>query len=337
MTLFLIYLLGCFFLGLPFLPSIFEILRPSDSKSLKITNHILRDPRSSPQFLFWHYAQLLGAENLEALSAIAHVDKPTLLNESILALPKGKVSTLDRSISRVLSGGSIELLSHTAYLCKIVSLQSILTGSHNGLNEIHAKDRLTIGENSKLLWWASGTDIILKPRLDLPGKIQANRSIQIEGEMLFHHLEAPTISYATEERLAHFVALPLTLPRHTYKESCNIKANETFEGDLIVKGDLVLNENSAVHGSVKCHGKLILHSGSRVTGNVVSLGDMECLGNNWIGGTILGQKNISFLPGARIGSENQKVTLSAHTIQISKNFKAHGTIRAWKRGIVRGP
>jgi cytoskeletal protein CcmA (bactofilin family) len=342
MTILFCFVFGLIFLTLPFWPSILEVMRPSDSQALKITNHILRDPRSSPEFLFWHFAHVLGADSIEALETLGRVDTGTLLNESILAIPGGLVSTIPKTVGRVLASSSIELSPKTVYLSKIASLRSISTGTGNAINEIHAKEKLVIRADTKVMWWASAAEIVLQNHLDLPGKIQATQSITIEGGIQFHHLEAPVIATqigstdAPKIREDDFVALPLVPSRHAYKEHCEIKAGDTVEGDLIVKGNLILHENAKILGSVKCHKKVILKEGSRITGNLVSLGPIECEGNNWIGGSILGQKIISFKNSVHVGSENQRVTVSANEIQIDGAFRAHGTLRAWTRGIVSG-
>jgi hypothetical protein len=333
MITFLVFAIGLLFLFLPFIPSVIEVSKPSDSKALKITNHILRDPRSSPEFLYWHFAHLLGTDSLETLENMTKVTDATLLNESILAIPGGEVGTIPKTVARVLSSQSIQLQTKTTYLSKIVSLRSIETGTSNALNEIHAKERLTIGSGSKVMWWASGAEIVLKDKLDLPGKIQATKSIEIEGAIQFHHLEAPRIAVGNDVAPAvEFVALPLVVPRHSFNEHCEIKANTVLEGDLIVKGNLILHENARIHGSVKCHKLITLKRGARITGNMISLGDAQCEGNNWIGGTVLVQKTVSFGNGTFIGSENQRVTVSANRIEISGSFTTHGTMRAWTRG-----
>ena len=206
------------------------------------------------------------------------------------------------------------------------------------MNEIHVKQRLTVGGGSKVLWWASGEDVVLENKLDLPGKIQARSSIQVEGEVHFHHLDAPIIQSGALElknilgRLEAFRVLPLSLPRQCFAKNLEVAAGEVVEGDLIVKGALTLHENARVNGSVKCHQRFVLEKGACVSGNIVSLGDIECRGANWIGGTILGQKDISFLGGVYVGSENQRVTISGNTIQIRGGFRSHGSIRAWKLG-----
>ena len=342
MTIFLCFFVGFIFLSLPFWPSILEVFRPSDSKALKITQHILRDPRSSPEFLYWHFAHLLGAESLDALETLARVKEPTLLPNGILAVPGGNIETVPNTVGRLLSSDSIKLAENTTYLSKIVSLRSIETGSKNAINEIHAKEQLIIGPKSKIMWWASGGDITLKNKLELTGKIQAAQSIHVDGSIQFHHLEAPLISTASSKDRAalktlmpQFVALPQSPPRHHYTENCELKPGEVIDGDLIVKGELTLGEGSRVHGSVKCHRKVVLKEGSYITGNLVGLADISCEGKNWIGGSVLGQKRIRFDNSVFIGSENQRVTLSADRIEIKGAFQAHGTLRAWTLGTVK--
>ena len=341
MTLFIVYALGIFVLVLPFFPAIREVMRPSDSKALKITDHILRDPRSGPDFIFWHFAQLVGADSLESMGEIAKVTDPTLLNDAVYLVPEGPLAALPKNAGRVLAARSIELKNKTNYMSKILSLRSVQTGEENAINEIHAREKLTIKARSKVMWWASAETMSLGDQLDLPGKIQATESIEVDSRISFHHLEAKVIrtknfTQSSNPLANTFVALPLKDKRNHYNENCDIRAGETIEGDLIVRGNLIVHENARVEGSIKGHQQITLMPGASVTGNVVAHGNIECRGNNWIGGTVLGQKNVRFQNGTYVGSENQRITVSADTIQIEGAFQAHGTLRAWKRGTFEG-
>jgi len=326
MTTLVCAILGFLIIFLPFLPSVIEVVRSSDSSALKITNHILKDPRFSPELLLWHFAHLVGSEDLMSLRNLAKVNEPTLLNNAILAVPAGKLGTLDRNISR------------TNYMSKIVSLDSIKTGVQNAINEVHAKERLLLKARSKVMWWASGTDILIEDRVALPGKVQAERSIEFHGRAQFHHLDAPLIqmldSLPKNDTTEFFVQTATRPIRHFFGKDLELSAGENREGDFIVKGDLLLRENATIHGNVKCHKRVTLMKGARISGNLVSIGDLTCLGKNWIGGSILGQKNISFSGPCHVGSENQRVTVSGNTIQIKPPFRSHGTIRAWRSGVI---
>ena len=334
MNIFICFFFGSIFVFVPFLPAIREAFRSTDSQALKITNHILRDPRSSPDLLYWHFAHLINAESIEALETAGRVNEASFINNSILAVPGGLLAPVEKTVSRVLSSASIELEPKTAYLSKIVSLHSLKTGKKNALNEIHAKEDLVIASGTKVIWWASGRDITLENDLDLPGKIQASRSLRILGKAQFLHLEAPVIGTAHAPEINAFsfsVQAEGNPVRHTHKEHCEVRAGETINGDLIVRGNLILHEGAQVNGSIKCHKEVILKTGARVSGNLVSRANIDCQGKNWIGGSILGQKELNFGPDCYVGSENQRITVSANTIKITGCFRAHGTLRAWSR------
>jgi hypothetical protein len=337
MNIFICFFFGFIFMFVPFIPAIREAMRSTDSQALKITNHILRDPRSSPDLLFWHFAHLINAESLEALEAAGTVTKPNLLNNSILAVPGGKLAPIGKNIARVLASSSIELEPKTAYFSKIASLRSLKTGTKNALNEIHAKEHLVISEGSKVIWWASGRDITLENNLDLTGKIQGANAIQILGKLQFLHLEAPTIGTAVAPAINAFsfsVAMEGNPVRHAYPEHCEIRAGEMVNGDLIVRGNLTLHEGAQVNGSIKCHQEIVLKAGARVSGNIVGRDNIDFQGKNWIGGSILGQKELNFGPDCYVGSENQRITVSANTLKFTGNFRAHGTLKAWSRASV---
>jgi cytoskeletal protein CcmA (bactofilin family) len=337
MNIFICFFFGLIFIFVPFIPAVREALRSTDSQALKITNHILRDPRSSPDLLYWHFAHLIHAESIEALEIAGRVTEASLINNSIFAVPGGLLTPLNKTIARVLSSASIELEPKTAYFSKIISLRSLKTGTKNAINEIHAKENLLIASGTKVIWWASGRDITLENDLDLPGKIQGSASIKILGKAQFLHLEAPVITTTAPPEINPFAfsVQPEDAPaRHLFKEHCEIRAGEVVSGDLIVKGNLVLEDGAEVNGSIKCHGNLVLRSGARVRGNLVARGTIDCEGKNWIGGSILGQKSVSLGPDTYVGSENQRITISANTLKISGRFRAHGTIKAWARASV---
>ncbi len=333
MTLLVVFLLGCIVLILPFIPTALEVLNKTDLDPLKISNQTLKDPRSGPDFLFWHLANLLSLDNLDDLKKKAQVKEPTYLNPTLLAIPGGKTPVIPENVARVVSSDSIELVADTSYLSKFLSMSSITSGTNNKLNELHAQDRLTIDSGSKIVWWASGNEVELKSKVSAPGRIQAKSDLILNQEVYFHLLDSPSIrTKGTLRELTSDLPIENTKLRQLIATDHEIAPNEVIHGDLVVKGNLKVGSGAKIMGSIKCHHQIVFEKNATIFGNVVAQGDIEFKGNNQISGSVLGAKKITFHPGCTVGSLRNRVTCSSNLIDIYGEFHAHGTLRAWKAG-----
>ena len=340
MTLFTLFLACGAIILIPFIPTMMEMLSKTDLDPLKISNQTLKDPRSGPDYLFWHLANLLALENLDELKKKVSVGEATFLNPTLLAIPPGQVSIIPAQVARLISASTIELLPNKSYLSKIFSMGSIVTGTDNKLNEMHAQDQLVIASGSKVVWWATGNEVHLHSKVSVPGRVQGKKEVVLDAGVYFHLLDAPLIRTAQPSLMIKTAPREIRAPdqkrptlRRIEAKDFEIGSGEIFLGDLIVKGNLKIGAGARIYGSLKCHQQLSLEPGVQVFGNIVSLGDLHFLGDDLITGSILCSKKISFASGCKIGTSSQRITCSAHEIVINGNFQAHGTLRAWKSGI----
>ena len=328
--------LGLIVIILPFLPTLQEFFRNSDSKPLKISDHLLKDPRSNSGHVFWHFANLISVPNVADLAGKIATELPFYISKSSWVVPGGILFPPPKDASRVVSSDDLELAPHTRYLTKILSLKSIRTANASALHEIHALEDLTLNTASRVIWWASGKNVRIHDQCHLPGKTEAKMEIRMSGEVWFHLLEAPTIRSDS----GSFSSLNETRETSSESESLRtviqgdhvVKKGTNLRSTLIVRGQLLMEPGAEIYGDVKCHGDFTLDQGAKVFGNLVGKKNGTLLGGNHIGGSLLAQKNLKIGPSCQIGSQSHRVTLSALNIQISAPFQSHGVIRAWKMG-----
>ncbi len=329
----LFILTGVAFILLPFAPTLVEVLRKSDSKALKITDTLLKDPRSNPDLIFWHLAQVLNLEGLVKLAETVNVSQEKYLGDSILAVPSGSLGRLPKKVARAVCAGNLTLEAKTGYPSKLLGLKSITTGSQNALNEIHALNKLTLSANSKVIWWASGQEVEVQDLVSLPGKIQAKDQITFKARARFHLAEAPVIKAATGVSMTHemdrdFGKLPYfkaDMPHH-------VEPNTELESNMVIRSTLIVHKNAKIFGHVKAHKKIILEQGAQVYGNLVCMGDIELKGGNYVSGCLLSQKTALIGPQCKIGNALHQITCAAKIMKIQAPAQIHGVLRAWKTG-----
>ena len=329
-------ILGVLLIILPFVPTLIEFFRKTDSKPLKISDHLLKDPRSNPDHVFWHFANLISLENVANLAKKIATNAPYFITESSWAVPEGLLPSPPKGTSRVISSGSLTLTPKTRYLTKILSLGSIQTAKDNALHEIHALEKLTLQTRNRVIWWASGKNIVIHDQCRLPGKTVAKVEIQLAGNIWFHLLDAPLIR--SDLAKVRSSSSPQELVPHADKVRTIIQGDYILEkgtilrSELIVRGNLLVHSGAEIHGDVKCHGDFILAIGAQIFGNLVGMGNGMLQGENFVSGSLLTQKTLKIAASCQIGSPTHLVTLSALTMRIAGPFQGHGVIRAWKSG-----
>ena len=328
----LFFILGFFVVALPFFPTLIELFRKTDSKALKISDHILKDPRSNTGHVFWHFANLIALDNVADIASKIVTQNPFFITPTSWVVPAGLMPSPPKGTARVISSGDLELAPKTRYLTKILSLQSIQTARDNALHEVHALGRLTLAERGRVIWWASGKDVVIHDQCHLPGKTEAKGEIRILGNAWFHLLDAPLICSAVAAPKVLQVVPQGEKLRTVIQGDHVIEAGTTLHSTLIVRGKLLISAGAKVFGDVKCHGDFTLAQGAQVFGNLVGKSDGTLLGDNFVSGSLLTQNTLKIGPASQIGSSDHLVTLSALTMRISGPFQAHGVIRAWKMG-----
>ena len=330
----LFFILGSLIVTMPFIPTLVELFKKTDSKPLKISDHILKDPRSNTGHVFWHFANLIGLENVADIAGKIATQNPFFITPTSWVVPFGLLPTPPKGTARVVSSGDLELSPKTRYLTKILSLKSIRTARDNALHEVHARENLTLADRARVIWWASGQDIEIHDQCHLPGKTEAKGEIRLLGNVWFHLLEAPSICSKNLTPKTFLMKQPPQAEelRTVIQGDYVVEAGTALHSTLIVRGRLLISEGAKVFGNVKCHKDFILAPGAQVFGNIVGKENGTLQGGNFVGGSLLTQKTLKIGPTSQIGTPDHLVTLSALTLRISGPFQAHGVIRAWKMG-----
>lgn len=349
----LVLALGAAVFALPFLPTMLELLRESDSTPAPIPESLSVDPRDSGEQVYWFLAARLGLRTpleLETMTrelkgARSHASS-TLLLEAGIALPE------EVAESQVLAQGPLEVGPGARPKAKLVSMTSLKVGSSSRILEAHARGLLEFGEACLVLWWATGKEVRIGPGCELRGKISAETRATVSPGTVFNLIEAPVIELGERNPVGSpllFVTSPFEgdLPGTIYRSprtGRTVVAGDVvipelaeWKGDLVVRGKLAIGEGAVIRGSVKASRGVELSRGSRVLGSVFSETSIRMGKDSRATGPVAAEDLVALEQGAKVGSVERQTTLIAQRIVARGACRVHGTARAWQEGRVEVP
>lgn len=341
-----------FFMMAPFLPMLREIILGTDVRPSDIPRDLSVDPRGSVEQILWCHVYQLGLGSVEQLREYlgkvdsgAHHSGAYLLNARD-RFP-GKISE-----SQLIGYGPVQTPAGLRSGAKILSLTEATAGAGSRLVEIHALGPLTLGEGTRILWWASGETVRVGLNAVLTGKITGAREIRLRGGSLFHLLEAPTIRFgeweparelrsyhrqAPREPIPGQVSWEKTTRRRICKGEVRIADLMELDSDLIVHGRLVVGEGTLIRGSVKATAGIELKRNCVILGSLISPGSIRIEPECHVRGPIVSEDTLVLEAGVRIGEPERRTTTIGRRILVRGPCRAHGLVRAWKLGEVRAP
>ncbi len=302
----------------PFVPGWLEMRQKKDVRHLYINGDFVRNPR---YFSTSFKAKLLQAAG--SLSSLQATQAVMLSHEEVLV--RADQHSKQQEFSQVMCFMEPPaLLPESVFKKEVYAKQSIRFPAQTLLRAAACEEDCRLGEKSRVVRWIDAEkqlDIAADCELDLSAT--AGEKLFLARGCRFRRLYAPLIAIAG--------GVPVEKPfpqeagaavRKVYRDLDHIEAAKTLVGDVIAKGDFMLETDAVLLGNLKVYGKLLLAAGARIHGNVFSEKIVQLAGNNWIYGSVFTQGNVAAGPDCTFGHAGaiesvvarQQIAFSARTI-----------------------
>ncbi|MFS4461129.1 hypothetical protein [Bdellovibrio sp. HCB2-146] len=300
---------------LPFIPTLLEILHPSDNKATPISKYQLKDVRNTQQDFFSILSLLLQNEKWLTLDSSELVAMKDSHLRGIYALQD----------LRILPG------SHPV---TIAGEKTLICDSGSQIYEAHAREKIIVQDKAEILWWATAPKIELRTGIHQRGKLEASEHLQVLGNCMFSSLKSPNIEIGNFTRSASPQKIQPTTQRQIFfKEWRN--QDKTLIGDYIIENHAHLTANTTLRGSLKVDGNLTIEQGCHIEGHVFVGGSLISEGDTKISGVVIVEKNLNLGPQHEIGHIEAICTVSADKITIQGPQLIHGTLRCWEEAKIQ--
>ena len=328
---------------LPMLPAIVEWRRPTDVAPLHIDTQDALDPPFLARSFAARLAAAVTAGQAElGPSPIAHV------------LPGGRWPLRASEGRAALShriwhaAGDAELPAGTSFLAEVAATGNLRSAPHGVYRALWAGRHLNLGALGTVLRWAHGAQVNVEPGCQLKGRVSADESITVRGEVAFALLHAPTVRFAHLAGASTGAAwsgpsiFPPGLPapvvwdsvagRGTCSEALEIGASRVWNGDLVCAADLWLGAGCHANGSLKARGDIVTDEGCSISGSVFAEGVVQLGPRCNVLGSVISETAIVLGAGCRVGAPGSLATVAAPRIEVAPGAVVHGTLWAGESG-----
>ena len=330
---------------LPMLPAIAEWHWPSDVAPL----HIDTQDALDPPFLARSFAARLGA----AVSVRQAELGPTPIAHAPaegrwpLRASEGRAAQSRRIWH---AAGDADLPAGISFMGEVVANGDLRSAPRGVYRALWSGQRLHLAEMGTVLHWAHGAQVDVQPGCQLGGRVSADESIVLRGELAFALLHAPSVRFALPEGAAAGATWtgPSIFPsgllapvvwdsvghRGTCSEPLAISARRAWSGDLVCAADLWLGAGCHARGSLKARGDIAADEGCRVSGSVFAEGLIRLGAHCTVIGSVVSETEIVLGAGCLIGAPGCPATVAAPRITVAPGTVVHGTLWAGERGRV---
>jgi cytoskeletal protein CcmA (bactofilin family) len=239
----------------------------------------------------------------------------------------------------IASGSDLLLPSETNFSKDIYSAGSVIGGTNNRYRAILAEKDIRLGRESSVMRWVHAVgEFSADPGCQLYGRVSSDTGIRLSEECSFLRLNAPYIAIGPEadpaQNQAQIPGVETTTKRLLHDGDFEIRADEVFLGNLVVRGRLRIGSGARVCGSVKSDKELVLEPGASVEGSLISASIMQIGPHCRIGGPVIAERTVLLQQGTRCGTMQNPTTVSAPNIQVEAGVVVFGTLWARDQGQV---
>ena len=320
---------------LPLLPTVFELIRPTDIKPLQVVQGYDNDPFYFAAG-FKRYLAKVTPEQIKADHMMSSQDSIALQDDAIM---------------------ESEVYSH----------QHIATGKNSRFRALFSDNTMSINDDCMVLRWAhSNGEMHVGPGATLLGRATSHQSIVLSLGCYFERLHAPKIVIVEEKTIDNSLILAIldTVKnvktqagrRSLLEGDLDFPAYHAFDGDIVAGSTAVIGDYAHIKGNIKSNamndvvyylkktGVIVdkdkniarceLGDFVRIDGAVISTNDLYIGENCRISGPVIAENLLVIQSGTIIGTPEQPCTVSAPFIMIEPGCVIHGTLWAGKQGVV---
>ena len=220
---------------------------------------------------------------------------------------------------------------------KIYARKSLETGSNNHLNQVIAEGdiHLKTGAMVRQLLLSGGA-MTINADCILQGYTKAKEVIYLDHSIQFQYLHAPQIDFGRVliEAPASTVVSQKIL-RQIWHETLVIAKGEKKIGHMIVKADLLIQNNCVITGNIKCHGRVVVESNTVIFGSIISEKDIHIASHCFIEGPVVARGTIKIEKNCRIGRVKALTSIIAENIVIDRGCRVSGLVLAKRNGVFK--
>ncbi|MBN1382501.1 MAG: polymer-forming cytoskeletal protein [Deltaproteobacteria bacterium] len=352
MKLLLLLLITVGWFLLPFIPSVRELLRPTDTEPLRVVS---RESSAISFFANNFRRYFLSQADQFDFSTIRDFEPATFPDGTPFVRVQGQGTfplTNNPSESMVdylvIAGEDTVFPEDTAFLREIYGVKSVKGARNSIYRAILAEEDLLVPEECIILRWAHAVhsfDVGENTRLH--GRASAEKNLRLASGVLFEWIAAPVISIGHVEevndvkkddsRLTPFEfkdMIKMTKGGDTYRSvgDLNIPNRSLVTGSLVIKGDLDIGEETVVRGNLKCDGKISIGDGCAVEGSIVTRSALHIGEKCAIKGPIISEEEVTVATGSVIGMDKGKTTISAPNVYLHNGVVIKGMVVAQREG-----
>lgn len=334
---------------LPLLPTINELLWPTDNQPLRVVQEYDRNIRHFAvgfrQYITKNLSHLLNEPGREG--TLADGTRFRTAGKDGIVFPHDRESLPFLMISSF----PLTLPEGHFYEAEIYSQHGITAGGHNTFRAMMAEEDILLGDyNSVLRWVHTAGQLHAGVGCTFFGRASADVGIHLSDESVFERMSAPIIEmgpYLKQDQDVARAQGPRTLMqdlprvRENYGKRWLLEGvfdfpeQHFFEGDIISGKAMNIGAYAHIKGSLKsnddCHiGAHVCVEGSTVSTENIYIGP-GCI----IAGPVIAENTISIAAGSIIGAPGKLTSITAPRIFIEPGAIIYGTLWAMEDGQVR--
>jgi cytoskeletal protein CcmA (bactofilin family) len=240
----------------------------------------------------------------------------------------------------VAAASDLLLPSDSIFSKDIYSRGRLEGGANNSYRAILAEQAAHLGEKSTVQRWVhSVAELSAAQDCKLYGRASSESVVRLAVGCMFTRVNAPKIAAGEqaeveldsgkEGRSTWDVST-----RILHEGDLEIAAQESFQGNLVVRGKLHIGAGARVYGNVKSERDAVLGTGARVEGSLISARNLILGPECKVHGPVIAEHEMWIGRDSRFGAANCPTTVSAPRITISGGAVIFGTLWARERGEV---
>jgi len=245
----------------------------------------------------------------------------------------------------IIASRAVSVPSRSELIGDIYAAWSFEGGEDSVYRALFAEEDTTIGARSVVLRWIhSQKKLSVGDGSQLYGRTTADERIELGTGVRFERVYSPSIGFGerrspparrngrTGVDLSQKTALlkGLTFVR----EDLEIPADSVVDGDIVVRGTLIIGQGSVILGSVKGYEAVRLLDGVHVAGALVTDREVTVGRDCFVQGPIISEHAAYIGAGSEIGRIGALATITARHIYVEPGALIHGTLWPRKLGLV---
>jgi predicted acyltransferase (DUF342 family) len=276
--------------GLPLLPGLIEILRPSDASALAVDRRYVPIPAYFAESFRRRIAAQPRPEQAEARTPFLHRKAEYALWRQDFVVESGA-----RQRDVVVASGRV-LVNDGARLSDVVADGDLFVGNDVCARSLMSAKSLHIGSRCVVGRWAHADgDLVVGAESSAGASLTASGALSLHGDVHFTRAFGMPIRAAGRKRA--------TGVRPVSRGAQVIPNDSTVREDLVCNGDLWIGDRCTLLGSVKARGSLVIGAECKIEGNVVSRGEIAIGPQTIVLGHVFSEEQVTIGAGSTVGTK----------------------------------